>query len=385
MKKFVLMLAVSLLLVSCKKQVEQGVRPIETQWTQERETAENLYTWYYLDTSGMYTANSVRAVPGVAQRPWTEAVRISCASVASDAGDSAPTAYAIVNRSGVLVFNGADATLYPDVSLFSGNTAGNIVFYNNTPFFSIYKSTFFNESQDSGQTFHPFLAQFSPAAKISSPSLAIENLGMTRESQVVDFVWNGTEWVCSVKTVSGERTIFSYLTWQPTVDILSLTPNMASNSLLINETTQDDFRALKMPDNFENAPLRLYELLSHIPDEVSFYVTCYTTGGHSPRYYIKQKHGDTTLPLSAESCISETWICVVFQDGTVYMNGALYDKPLMNDGNPVAFKLPRLPAGFVYGSCVITDTTLYVAWEETAFYQTGRSGFTCVDLNSILN
>ena len=59
-------------------------------------------------------------------------------------------------------------------------------------------------------------------------------------------------------------------------------------------------------------------------------------------------------------------------------------KHVVNEGRPVAFKLPRLPAGYTYSCALIAGSTLFVSWEETAFFETGRSGFLAVDLERIL-
>ena len=49
-----------------------------------------------------------------------------------------------------------------------------------------------------------------------------------------------------------------------------------------------------------------------------------------------------------------------------------------------AFRLPLLPSGFSYGEEAISGNTLYVAWEESSFFKTGRAGFITVDLKPIL-
>lgn len=386
MRRFVCVLfGVFVLFASCKKEdaPQSAVETPRETFTQTQELSP--FSWYYIDAAGINRAENVRMVPAVAKRPWTEAVRISSASVSADMENSAPKGYAVVNRVGIIEFDGNDIRLHPDVTLFTGKTSGNLVFAENVPFFLQYKNSFFNETaEQTPQQYHPFLAQFSPTTKISSPVLAVENLGFTRESEIVDYVWDGTVWLCSVKTVSGDRTSFSYTSWQAKNPLLSLTPANVGQSLLINESEREVFRELKSPQDFSRAPLRLRELLSDIPEELAIHVTCYTAGGSSPREFIRQKAGDEELPLMASACIAETWICAVFQDGTVYLRGALYDKAVFNGGETVAFKLPRLPAGYVYSDAVITGTMLSVAWEETAFFETGRSGFLSVDLNTVI-
>lgn len=386
MRRFACVLAGALVLfASCGKDNPVQAAPETQRQPQSQIRTLSPYTWYYFDTAGIKKTDSVRNVPVVAKRPWTEVVRISSASVAADIGSEPPKGYAIVNRLGIIEFDKNDFELFPDASLFSNRTAGNLVFYDNLPVYSLYRNYFFNETSENFPVeFHPFLGHFSTTTHVSAPLLAIENLKLNRESEITDFVWDGTVWLCSIKTVSGDRTTFSYVALQPRSPLLSLTPANATQSLFITESERDVFRSMKSPENFSAAPLRLRNLLSQIPSDISFHVTCYTAGGHSPRQYISQDAENESLPLIASACIAETWICAVFQDGTVYLQGALYDEPFFRNGETVAFKLPQLPAGYIYSDFVITGESLFVSWEETAFYQTGRSGFVSVDLDLIV-
>lgn len=371
------------LMFSCKR--ESG--PSISQQTPELPVSASIstYSWYYIDSTSVNPIDSIKDVPPVAKKPWTEAIRISSASVAGDISVTMPKSYAVVNRVGVIEFDGDDFELFPDKGLFSGRTADNLVFVENTPFFLLYKNSFFNESiKKSTETFRPFLAHFSPSTHVSSPAVALENVFLPKNSEINDFVWDGTTWYCSIKALESDKSVFSYSSLQPTTPLLSLTPATATSSFLIEEIEKDQFRFLKAPYDYDVAPQRLREILAGVPEEIPFYILCYTAGGHSPRAYARQEVGDMTVPLVANACIAETWIVCTFQDGTVYMRGAPYGKPLMNDGNIIAFKLPELPGGFVYGNSFISGTNLYVAWEETLFYETGRSGFLSVDLSLFL-
>ncbi len=72
----------------------------------------------------------------------------------------------------------------------------------------------------------------------------------------------------------------------------------------------------------------------------------------------------------------------MFSDGTTYLTRSLLSGNTFED-TVIALRLPRLPAGFVYGETAVYGSTLYVAWEETDFYKTGRSGFIAVNLTEI--
>ena len=128
-------------LYSCKKQDNT----IQTNNAISVEITKKNHTWYYFNNYTFQHIEKPQLVPAQAEKPWTEAIRISSANNAAE-GDSDPLAYAIVNRLGVIKFNNETIFLSPDVNLFNNRTAGNLVFSNNVPVFSVYKSSFFNDS-----------------------------------------------------------------------------------------------------------------------------------------------------------------------------------------------------------------------------------------------
>ena len=83
--------------------------------------------------------------------------------------------------------------------------------------------------------------------------------------------------------------------------------------------------------------------------------------------------------------LSDSWCAALFQDGTLFLNGALSRSRIINKGKNIAFKLPKLPAGFVYNGFVFSGKNLYAFWEETEFYKTGRSGLISVPLTPIIS
>ena len=70
---------------------------------------------------------------------------------------------------------------------------------------------------------------------------------------------------------------------------------------------------------------------------------------------------------------------IILGDAIEYVN-----KSILNKGNPLALRLPKLPAGYTYNEFVISGTSLYASWEETSFFKTGRSGFIQINLDSLL-
>lgn len=365
--------------VSCKKKTVYEIQP---EIISETKSSHN---WYYFSENSFVKIDRPQNAPSSIPKPWTEAIRISSAVVESRTDFEMPKAYATVNRSGILIFNGNQAFIYNDNRIFSGRTAGNMVFAQETPVFSVYRSTFFNENKASVQAEHPFLISFNTQQNISYPLINIENLSLEKNDEIIDFIYDGKFWTCCVKKTDSEKISFSYLTFQPKENITLLSPYKASEMLVISDTDVSEFRNARKPKKFSSAPERLRELLQTIPKNINFSVKVSSASGHSPREFIKSNNPNSeTEDISAKAMITDTWIGCLFNDGTLYLNGALFERPLMNKGRTFGIRLPKLPANYIYGDFVISGTMLYASWEETSFYKTNRSGFISVNLDEIL-
>lgn len=374
-----------LMLSGCKKNEPAApVIPV----TSAVEIKRN-HNWYYFANNGYKQIDKLANVPYQMSLPWTEAVRISSANNTTDTEGFTCKAYAVVNRSGIITFKGEKISLSTDINLFSERTAGNLVFLNNTPIFSVYKSSFFNDTitdpdYKKDQSTHLFLVQFDDTAKISYPIINCNNITSEPNSEVTDFYWDGLNWTCSVKTISDIKNSFSYIRFKPTVSLLTLSPSTSKDLIVVEETDVDSFRAAKEYKDYKGAPERIKSLLSGFDKTLPFIIDVKNSGGSSSRTYVNTIAGSTEKNLQAKAILAQSWSGALFEDGTLFLEGALPGKHILRGGKPVAIKLPKLPAGFVYSDFVISDTTLYAAWEETSFYKTGRSGFLQVNLDKTL-
>lgn len=363
------------LFVSCgKKEIPEVIMnsPVEN---------AKAHSWYYFNQNGFTQTSLPQNAPILPPKPWTEATRISCSSATSNEDGQIQKGYMIVNRLGVLSLEGSSMELCRDQTLFSERTAGNIVFLNGTPLYSLYKSAFFNNPAKDHQ--HPFLVQFDPASKISYPLVNTDNLTQNPACEVTDFIWDGVTWFCCIKSEADFKTDFSYIKWNSNIPLLNLSPAAAVSNISISESNVDAFRKQKEPYPFSKAPDRIKKLLTGLASTVPFSLTAYTAGGTSPRIYSNvAKEAENTM--NAYGIISQTWSGIMFQDGTLYLEGALDGRRILRSGKAVAIRLPKLPEGFKYTSFVISGTSLYAAWEETDFYMTSRSGFLKVDLDETL-
>lgn len=375
MKKFYIatvLVIFSLMIVGCKKK-----QPVVTEEPVQIQNAH--HTWYYFFNNSFKQIDKLVNVPKQPQIPWTEAVRIS----------SANNSFAVVNRLGILSFNEDKINLSTDINLFADRTAGNLVFYNETPIYSVYKSSFFNDTitdanYKKNQSEHLFLIQFDKDANVSYPVLNCQNITDEINSEITDFYWNGSDWFCSIKTITDAKNSFSYAKFHTSASLLDLSPSTAKGKISIDEISVDSFRNAKQFHEYASAPERVKSLLKGFANEKSFTVELKTESGSSPRTFTNTVASCTEKELLAKGIIAPSWSAVLFEDGTLFIEGALPGKHILRNGKPVAVRLPKLPAGFVYFDFVISGTTLYAAWEETEFYKTGRSGFLQVNLDKTL-
>lgn len=375
-------------LTSCGKNKNKQEAAKDTQEIQPVEIKKN-HNWYYFTNQTYKQIDKVQNTPPQPFLPWTEAVRISSANTKSDSEAKVNTAFAIVNRLGLLCLEEDKISIAKDLTLFENRTAGNLVFLNNTPIFSVYKSSFFNDTitdpdYKKHSENHLFLVQFDDTAKISYPIINCNNLCQIPNSEVTDFTWDGLNFWCSVKSITDTKNTFSYLKFKSTSPLLSLSPASSKESLVIEEIDVDSYRAKKELIPYSNAPERIKSLLKGFSSTLPFSIEVKSAGGTSPRTYQNQIANSTQKELQAKAIISQSWSAALFEDGTLYLEGALPGKHILRGGKAIAIRLPKLPENFVYSDFVISGTTLYAAWEESVFYKTGRTGFLEVNLDKTL-
>ncbi len=376
-KIFALSFLLTFLFASCsKKSSSQNLY----ENLQNLPTLEKKHSWFYFTEYGFEQIDLPQNAPQVLEKAWTESIRISAsANLPHNKQNSSYDAFALVNRLGMIAFDGENAKLFTDNSIFSQDTAASIVFSDEIPIFYLYRSSFFNEKAFEQnqvlQESRPFLVEFNPQSKIFYPLVSYKNLNLNETDQIIDFFWDGKTWTCSAKKQISNGVEFSYFKWQPLVELTDLNPALSSNYFSFSEITEDEFKKIKMPELFSQSPNELKEILKFIPKDLSFYVSWKDLSGTSEKHYFQQ--GNSNIPLNANAAIIplSNYLAAIFEDGTSYVKQIGKDKIL-------AFRLPRLPKNFSYGDFVISKNTLYVAWEESNFYKTSRSGFICIDLGN---
>lgn len=384
---FILSISFAILLSSCTNKKQSNVIFQETE-SQVIEVKAQNFCWYYFTEEGFSKIDRPQNVPFTIYLPWTEARRVSSSNTAVEMNGETSKGFAVVNRLGLLCFDNDKITLSKDNYIFDNRTADNLIFIEGSPVFSVYKSSFFNETtkdqfyqNDDSQ--HLFLIQYDDKSKIAYPLINCNSLTSEKNSEVTDFFWNGNEWVCSIKTITPTRTFFNYISWNNISPILSLTPETAADGIEIKEISFDSFKEQHQILSYEKAPDRIKSILKNFANKQSFNLDVKTAGGFSIKKY-ENIASDCNYTLSAKALLSQSWCGVLFQDGTFYLEGALPGKYVLRMGKPIAMRLPKLPSDFIYTDFVISGTTLYAAWEQTEFYQISKSGFISIDLNKLL-
>ncbi len=375
--------AASMIAFSGCKDKKNAAESLDSAKIQEFSEKSSDHKWYYFSDGSYNETDLPQRSPILSLKPWTESLRICDGNVTSSG-----KGLLLVNHFGVLLFDGnGEPRLIQDSELFSGTTAGNLVFENGVPFFTLAKNSFFNKkaasSSDKNESETSHVIRLSLENSMFFPVITYGDLKIAQNAEVSGTYFDGNEWFSSIKSSENGRTDFRYIKWKPNGELSTLSPATKNGKVAISEISKDEYRKNLSPKNFSKAPERLKTLLSSIPADFDFSVSLRKDGGASPEYFSSGAQSKNENANEANAILTPDWICSVFGDGTVYFSGSLKGKTLLNNGKTVAFRLPKLPPEYVYGDFCISGDYLAVAWEETDFYKTGRSGFLVVNMAEI--
>ena len=389
LSRFICLLAIAFIFSGCgnKKASEQ-----KSEDAVEIQEKSSEHKWFYFSNGSYIETDLPQHSPILSLKPWTESLRICDGSV-----DSAGKGILLVNHFGVLLFeNSAEPKLIQDSALFSSSTAGNLVFENNVPFFTLSKNSLFNknlneknpDSVKNQEETH--VVRLSLENSMFFPCVTYQDLKIEDSAEVSGTYFDGKNWFSSIKINGKGKTDFRYIKWAANENLASLSPAPNPGKITISEISKDEYRKINAPKNFSNAPARLKNLLSSIPADFDFLLSLHRNGGSSPEYFFGGSSPDRKTAeninddgAEANAILTPEWICAVFGDGTAYFSGSLKGRTLLNNGKTVAFRLPKLPKEYVYGDFCISGDYLAVSWEENDFYKTGRSGFLVVNMAEI--
>lgn len=361
------------------------------------------HQWYYFTHRGFYPIDLPQNAPEVAEKPWTEAIRISAA------GNNSSDNCALVNRLGILDFTTGKPELFRDIMLFDDVTADTLIFTKDGPVFHIYKNSHFNQqeqtnlvtgqNQEEDSFTQPLLVRYDRKQKLCTPVLTYGNMNIPLDAQLTSIIPQDDIWIGAVKTTRNDVVNFKYITFEA-LDKDGTIPDASRQVIPTTEIDADTFRQSQKPTPLNEAPVLLQQLFAQVPETFEFYLSCREEGKLAPVLYDNTKNQSPAGGYLAQGWgyLSPAGASAMFSDGTVYISKSLLvditkdesakasetgvpTSPLT--GGVIAFRLPKLPSGFSYGEFTVHGNTLYAGWEETDFYKTARSGFIAVDLATI--
>lgn len=369
------------------------------------------HQWYYFNHRGFYSVDLPQQAPEVAEKPWTEAIRIS------GAGNNTSDNCALINRLGILDFTSGQPELFRDLMLFNEVTADTLIFTEYGPVFHLYQNTHFNPKSinlltnpNQGQEdlfSRPLLVRYDRKQKLCTPILTYGNMNLPPEAQLTSIIPHEDKWIGAIKTTKDDVVNFKYITFEA-LDKGGTIPDVAKDLVPTTEIDADTFRQAQRPTSLSKAPLLLQQLFAQVPNSFEFYLSCREEGKLAPVLYDNTKNQSPAGGYQAQGWgyLSTGGAAALFSDGTVYISKSLLqDAKVPQETKPsgsaevqekpngvslspstagvIAFRLPKLPAGFSYGEFTIQGNSLYAGWEETDFYKTARSGFIAVNLGII--
>jgi hypothetical protein len=238
-----------------------------------------------------------------------------------------------------------------------------------------------------------FLVRFDSAAQLFYPALLKQDVGLDAEAEVTSLSYAGESWFMQIREGSGEETETAYRAFSLYANIA----NPQRSQPVVREVSREAFRNTLQSESYAlSAPPRLKDLLPRIPSDISFFIECLFQSAASPKRFssgaasARSDDASSTvntaeqIEVNGHAVLADTYAVAAFEDGTVYFQGALSEYPIYNNNAVTVFKLPALPANFVYGNCIVSGKNLYIAWEEKHFFETARSGFIEIHLDTLL-
>ncbi|MGL4986880.1 MAG: hypothetical protein ACRC5H_07065 [Treponemataceae bacterium] len=378
-RRFCVVLFILMLFFGCKKNNAPRVGlAIDEKTNLSINEKTNTHRWFYFTKNSIAEIDSLNRIPLIEHRPWTEAVRISGATRTNNG------AFFLVNRGGLLSLPASQAekiNLFTDAMIFSDFTADSLLSVDGSPVFKIYKNNFFNtEAQNSS---NPFLIQYNLETNTFYPLLSPKDIELSETTQVVNIFFDGSIWTGSFKYLANERVLFDFIQFSTYNSLLSLKNIAKTGKIEKKYISNESYKAIAGPKPFSSAPAPLLKILHSVSANQPFMLSYSEINSPSPLLYVNTLSEKDDY-LQAKSFFGKTFLVTVFSDGTTYFLGSLPHNPKNIIDAVKIFKLPKLPPNFVYSDIVCFGKMLYVGWEETFFYETGRSGFIAVDLESTL-
>ena len=374
-------LAAALVFSACTKQ------KAETEVPQERENASAVPVeaspsshWKYFSVGDngsveLKNADTVSEIPAAAFKPWTEAVRVA------DFGLNHGNDVFLINKCGLypIRFLQSNAQLSAGHELFSQATAGDLYTVDGQYFIRIYQNSIFL-SRGVSENMH-FLLRTDSNFKTYTPVADVTNLHLPKEAQCKSLEQAGGQWYASFKADNGTDISFFYVKCSNFATFMQKDADK-----YIELLSAEEFRAACEPPLYHRMPDMLKELADTIESNRDLYLKVFTEDSADGSIFFKPARNQTNDTMEERVPVNLYAVQSSKTDGKrnaaiLLPNGTL----LLNTGDNSIQKLhlPSLPENFNYTAFSISDTEITAAWEESVFYEVGRTGIFTAALSEL--
>lgn len=359
------------------------------------------HRWFYFTNEGFKETDVPRNAPKVQKKPWTEAVRITSSLIIDGTG------YFLVNKLGLIVCPPASGLqkegiasqtfLVKNPDIFSDFASGSLFCIEGSPVFNLYTNSIFAplDKDFSGGTepdkADAFLLSYDKETCDFFPLLYRKDFPRPDKTELRELFCIDGLWYVLLKETGEQRTDFYAYSFDAGESLSArirkyrnVNGGTSENhpKLAFKEIGVHEFREKIHPRADLFLPDRLKDLLEPVPPSIPWFLEYRSDSSQAPIRFVRREYAPN--PRQAYAVSDERYSAAFFEDGTVFFAGTLPMKHVVNEGKTAAVKLPRLSAGYTYSYALIAGSTLIAAWEETAFFETGRSGFVAVDLEQVL-
>ena len=377
LKISLLFLSLSFLLFSCSKKADSDDF---ITLTEELKTSSKNISWYYFTKDSIFKTDSLENTPKSVFKPWQDSIRVT------DSFQTDTAAFMLVNKNGILYLSQDEPELIRDSTIFKDYSTGSFLQCGQIPLFNIYRNNFFDtEIQEDTKTLEQIIYQFRKETKTFYPVISKNELKNTPVQEVTNFIKADNSFYAMTRDTSSDKIKYTYFSFADDYLLFKIKGSAKSLQLQKQKESQDNYRQLLTPVDFSQAPKRIRALLGRLPASCPFIVKVNASSiDKTYPCYIHENENPDALPIECKVLLAQNYSIAVFEDGTTFFSGALPDKYIIANGEPIAFRLPKLLPSFTYTDIALASNKLYVAWEEVNFYETGRAGFLVVELENIL-
>lgn len=353
---------------------QEKIDEVQIQHTEPVEKTHWLYFQSNDDGSfRLKPATALHEVPEVSFVPWTEAVRTA------DFAITGSQPLFLINKCGLFTRDRIQENMQLSLQheLFSRASAGGLYQISGKNFVRVYQNSLFIENNR--QTNEYFLLQNDGISEFHTPAAKSSYLQLASTAQCTALEYANDAWYLSFKNDTKTDVSFTYLCCK---DFSHLFQNDAYKYAEI--ISSEEFRDACEPQPYEAMPRILKELADTIEHTAPVYIRVFTKEMKHAPIFLKQPFSSVTREekIMEAKALAYTrdngthCAAILMPDGKLYFNISEYGIQ--------AVHLPPLPQNFMYSHFFITDTEILAAWEETSFYEVGRTGFFTALLSELL-